>query len=166
MGVWLPAVVFVAACQPLADPQTAVPLGEGEVRFTMAGRGEAAVLVPVYLNGQGPYDFLLDTGATLTCVNQRLAEELDLPPMRGVIGVGATVGTSGQVNLLRVDRIAVGEAAATDVTVCAIDLGSIRDVGLEVDGLLGLNVLKEYHVTLDFRNQVLSLSEPRVEDIR
>jgi predicted aspartyl protease len=166
LGAWLPAVVLATACQPLVDPQTAVPVGEGEIRFTMAGRGEAAIIVPVYLNGQGPYDFVLDTGATLTCVDRKLADELDLPPMRGVIGVGATVGTSGQVDLLRVDRLSVGEAGASDVTVCAVDLQSIRDVGLEAHGLLGLNVLKEYRVTLDFRNQVLSLEAPRVDDVR
>jgi predicted aspartyl protease len=166
LGALVPAVVLATACQPLVDPQTAVPVGEGEIRFTLAGRGEAAIVVPVYVNDRGPYDFVLDTGATLTCVDRILAEELDLPPVRGVVGVGATVGTSGQVDLLRVDRIAVGDAGATDVTVCAVDLATMRDVGLQAHGLLGLNVLKEYRVTLDFRNQVLSLRDPRTEDVR
>ena len=45
----------------------------------------------------------------------------------------------------------------TGVTVCTLDLANIREAGLEVRGLLGLNVLKAYRVTIDFKRSVLSL---------
>ena len=42
-------------------------------------------------------------------------------------------------------------------TDCAIDLQALRVVGANVRGLLGLNVLREFRVTLDFERQILRL---------
>ena len=40
----------------------------------------------------------------------------------------------------------------------AVDLRHLQDLpGFDVDGLLGLNLLKSFRVTLDFERQVLRL---------
>ena len=148
----------LAACLQAGGAPTAAVAGEGEIPFTLAGRGGAAVLVPVHINGTGPYRFVLDTGATLTCLDQSLAERLELPQPVGMIGHGATVAESGTFGLHRVDTMTVGEATASSLTTCAVDLQRLKGVGLEADGLLGLNFLKEFTVTLDFRRRVLTLA--------
>lgn len=38
---------------------------------------------------------------------------------------------------------------------CAVDLSNIRQLGLDVRELLGLNVLKNVRVTLDFERRVM-----------
>jgi predicted aspartyl protease len=119
------------------------------------------VLVPVYINGAGPYRFVLDTGATLTCVDEELAERLQLPKPVGMLGYGTTVGETGTVGLHTIDTIKVGSASATRLTACALDLQRMEKVGLTVDGLLGLNFLKSFKVTLDFERKVLSLAARR-----
>ncbi|MGZ5443053.1 MAG: aspartyl protease family protein [Thermoanaerobaculia bacterium] len=63
---------------------------------------------------------------------------------RNVFGRGATLGGSGSMRLAQVDSLRVGETEATDVMACVIDLSQLQSVGLEVDGLLGLNVLKNF----------------------
>ena len=156
------AVAGAAACQQAGAPaRTEAPADSaaGEVAFELAGPGGAALVVPVHLNGRGPFDFVLDTGATFTCVDERLAGELGLPPARGVVGVGAGVGGTGQMRLVAVDSVRVGAARARELTACALDLRHIGSVGLEVDGLLGLNFLRSFHVTLDFEREVLLLRE-------
>lgn len=155
-------LVLAAGCvQVPAGSTTAKASAEpGEIPFTLAGAGEAAIVVPVRLNGAGPYDFVLDTGATLTCLDAALADELDLPTPTGMVGRGATIGGGGQMQLRRLESIAIGEASATGVTVCALDLEHIRGAGLDVHGLLGLNVLKAYTVTIDFERSLLSLVPP------
>ena len=40
---------------------------------------ESLVVVPVFLNGRGPYRFLLDTGATNTILSNRVADQLNIP---------------------------------------------------------------------------------------
>ena len=37
------------------------------------------IIVPVSINGSGPYDLLLDTGSGKTIIDQKLARELGLP---------------------------------------------------------------------------------------
>ena len=131
----------------------------GELAFRMAGMGGAAIVVPVFINGRGPTDLILDTGATLTCVDSTLARELQLPERRGTLGMAIGVGGSGRVQLRRVDSIRVGGALARELTVCAMDLRALQAVSPNVRGLLGLNVLRNFRVTLDFDRKVLRLAE-------
>jgi predicted aspartyl protease len=140
----------------------APPAGEGEIAFELIGPNQAALVVPVLINGQGPFDFVLDTGATLTCIERTVAQRLELPSARGAVGYGAGIGGQGRVELVRIDSLRVGEAAAHDLVGCVLDLGSLRAVGANVDGLLGLNVLREFHVSLDFRRNILRLEDPAV----
>jgi predicted aspartyl protease len=132
----------------------------GEIAFDWAGPGGAAVTVPVRINGRGPVDLILDTGATMTCVDTALAREWKLPEQRGFLGGAIGLGGSGPVSLLRVDSLAIGAARARGLTVCAMSLGALRSVAPEVRGLLGLNVLRNFRVTLDFERGVVRLAPP------
>ncbi len=150
------------ACEVGAPARVAAPAdtAAGEIAFRLAGPNEAALLVPVFINGEGPLDFVLDTGATLTCVGQGTAERLELPERRGVGGYGVGIGGAGAVRLVRVDSLRVGAAEAFDLPACVLDLAQIRALGIEVHGLLGLNFLRSFRVTLDFGRSVLLLVEP------
>jgi len=132
--------------------------GAGEIPITLAGASGAAVLVPVHINKRGPYQFVLDTGATLTCVDEALAERLELPQPVGMLGYGATLGETGTIGLHRIDTLNVGDASASRLTACSLDLQRMEQVGLKADGLLGLNFLKAFKVTLDFERRLLTLT--------
>lgn len=156
-------IAALAACQQAGAParvEAPPDSAAGEVAFELAGPGGAALMVPVHVNGQGPFRFILDTGATLTCVDQQIAQRLELPEPRGMIGVGAGVGGSGRMRLVRVDSLRLGAARAQELTACALDLRHTGDVGLEIDGLLGLNFLREFRVTVDFEREILILQDP------
>lgn len=153
-------LALATACrQPGTPARVEAPADSaaGEIAFELAGPGGAALMVPVYLNGQGPFDFVLDTGATLTCVDDAVAQRLQLPRARGLVGVGAGAGGTGQMRLVRLDSLRLGGARAEDLTVCALDLAHTGQVGLEIDGLVGLNFLRAFRVTLDFQRAVLHL---------
>lgn len=132
----------------------------GEVSFELAGAGGAAILVPVQINGKGPFNFVLDTGATLTYIDQELVEQLKLPEQSGRFGAGATIRSEGNVKLVSISSLQVGTATASDLTGCSIDLGNLQAIGVEVKGLLGLNFLKSFKVTIDFERKVLQLQKP------
>lgn len=162
------ALLLIVSCVEAGSPDraevTSDEAGEGDaagIPLRLAGPGDAALLVPVRINGEGPYDFVLDTGATLTCVDQELAESLDLPEARGQIGVGAGVqGSPGAMRLVEIDSVSVGDARAEGLTGCAIDLGQLQEIGFDARGLLGLNFLTAFRVTLDFEANRLMLDEP------
>lgn len=156
----VPALALAACMQIGGAPPAPAVTGAGEIPFTLAGAGGAAIVVPVHINGQGPFQLVLDTGATFTCLDKSVVERLDLPEPAGMVGYGASIGESGAVSLHRVETLAVGDATASSLTVCALDLAGVNKMGLEVEGLLGLNFLKAFKVSLDFQRNVLSLSQP------
>lgn len=160
----LPLLALVGACEGgLGTPQrVSVPADSaaGETAFRLAGPGGAALVVPVYLDGKGPFDLILDTGATLTCVDEALARELGLRERVGAIGGAVGVGGAGRVRLYALDSLRLGATSAAGLTVCAIDLGGLAAVSPGTRGLLGLNFLKSFRVTLDFERAVVRLEAP------
>ncbi len=151
LGCGVPSVV-----SPGSPSETA----PGEVKFAMAGPNKAAIIVRVKINGQGPYDFVLDTGATFTCVDQQLAEELKLPNWSGSPGSIVMSGGEGQIGFVEIDKLEVGDtASATDLVACKLDLSRMQPPGFSMKGLLGLNFLKSYRMTIDFERNSLRLEK-------
>jgi predicted aspartyl protease len=157
------AVLLLSSCQFPIDPtraEVAVDAEAGEVAFELAKPNDTAILVPVMIGESGPHNFVVDTGATVTCVAEALAGELELKERRGISGIGATISSSGSLRLVEVPSMTIGTTRVRNVTACVIDLSQLRQVGLEADGLLGLNVLKNYLVTFDFENRIMKLEVP------
>ena len=128
----------------------------GEVAFS----GNAAMLVPVHVNGEGPLQFALDTGSTLTCVDHRVAERLQLPEREGMQGVTAGAAGAGRLRVVRIDSLRVGGVVMRELDACVVELAHARQVGVEIDGLIGLNFLRAYRVGIDFDRRILSLQNP------
>ena len=59
------------------------------VAFRLAGSKQALILLPVFIDGGGPYSLVLDTGATSTVVSNELADALALPRGETQDGLGA-----------------------------------------------------------------------------
>jgi predicted aspartyl protease len=131
----------------------------GEVPFELAAPNDAAIIVPVRINGQGPFKFVLDTGATFTCLDQKLVDQLKLPEWRGQLGVGVLMPSEGSIKLVSLETFEVGNVKAADMKACAIDFARLQTGGLDVRGLVGLNFLKSFHVQIDFKKKVLSLKK-------
>lgn len=155
------ALLGCAACDGAALPARTTVQADtaaGEVPLRLAGRGGAVLMVATHINGTGPYNLVLDTGATLTCLDEQLVRQLSLPRKRGAIGLGAGVGGSGRVALVQVDSVRLGSATVKNLTACVLDLAHLRELGAGgVSGLLGLNFLTAFHVSLDFERRVLNL---------
>lgn len=164
--VLLLVVLSSAGCRLGAQAPAAVtyPADPDEIAFAFEGPGEAALVVPVLVNGEGPFRMVLDTGATLTCVTEPVAEALALPSARGVAGFGAGVGGSGHLRIVRVDSLRLGRARLDGLQACVLDLSHLAGVGVTVDGLLGLNALRPFTLTLDFGRNVLRLERPGSKD--
>ena len=90
--------------------------------------------VPVMVNGQGPFQFVVDTGADRTVVSEDLADRLGLPKA-GTAKLHA-MGGSADVRLVKIDTVQVSNNTARKVHAAALPK---RNVG--ADGLLGIDSL-------------------------
>jgi predicted aspartyl protease len=111
----------------------------------------SSVIVPVTLNDVLRANLALDTGATVTVVSRRIAKSLALSPL-GTNKVG-TVGGIVTLPFARLGSLKVGDAEVQDLVV------SIHDFSPDarIEGLLGLNFLKNFHLSLDAKRNLLHL---------
>jgi hypothetical protein len=82
-----------------------------------------------------------------------------LPDVPGTISLGAGVGETGRFELARIDTFRVGGAVATELPACVLDLTRFRQIGVDIHGLVGLNLLKQFRVSLDFDRRTLTLQQ-------
>ena len=155
LTMWLACTI--PAPKDFGMPTSTTP---GEVPFELAAPNDAAIIVPVKINGRGPFKFVLDTGATFTCIDQKLVDQLKLPEWRGQFGVGVLMPTEGNIKLVSVDTLEVGNVKATDMKACATEFSHLQTGGLDARGLVGLNFLKSFRVSIDFKKKILHLEKP------
>jgi predicted aspartyl protease len=130
------------------------------VKFRLAGGAQPLILLPVEVNGEGPFEFILDTGAGTSLLTPELGQKLGIK----VIGSkeGKSAGGSVSVSLAKLDSLAVGSTKLDDVDVGLVDLSHIgRTVGAKIDGDLGYNFLKHFRITLDYRQNEIRFDDPR-----
>ena len=132
---------------------------EACVTFRLAGGRQPLILLPVLVDGRGPYSFVLDTGAGPTLVSNELADALALP--RGEEHEGR--GAAGKVTLVKSElpSLTVGQETLDSVPVSITDLSFIgRAIRAQVDGDLGHGFLRHFAITLDYAANTLTLTRP------
>jgi predicted aspartyl protease len=126
--------------------------------FTLAFASKPLILVPAVVNGQGPFSFALDTGASRTMLSVELARKL---PIATADDTPVTAG-GGLIKILagRVNSLAVGGATVHDHAIGAGEFLNMLSeaIGTKLDGIIGHNFLNQFKVTIDYPRQVLELT--------
>jgi predicted aspartyl protease len=135
------AVVMAGA--PLLATATLPEDGFDGVLELAGGRPALQVLV----NGEGPFTFVLDTGATSSLVDAALSERLGLPVV-GRQRIGAPGLEGVEVQIVNVEAIEFDGVVVRGEGFLAMDLAEMT--GGAFVGVLGLGALADVTVTLDF----------------
>ena len=137
---------------------TALPGGAQQVPLTVSAvAGQVAESVNVCVGGQGPYPFVLDTGAGQSTIDAHLARTLHLAPA-GPSTVFAGVGCTGRAQPVSVDAWSLEGVELAPQQLTAATLPQIGGKG-EPMGLLGSDVLGRFgSVRIDFAAGTLVLA--------
>jgi predicted aspartyl protease len=121
------------------------------------------VMAPVFVNGVGPFAFLIDTGASSTVIAPRVARRLNLPVdttnnklLRGITG-------SELVPTVVVDDIVAGGIRLTNSRLPVVE----PRVFAEADGIFGADAFARGCLIVNFSRAKLAITDrgcPRVED--
>lgn len=128
------------------------PLYAVSTRLDRIGR----IVAPVYVNDQGPFLFMLDTGANRTVLSELAAQRL------GLVADGETIAVQG-VNgrsiapAVQVQRLAAG-ALRLDNIALPVLAGPVLE---HLDGILGMEGLAGKKVTADFVRDRITIVESR-----
>jgi hypothetical protein len=120
------------------------------------------LVVPVLLDGRGPFDLVLDTATRFVTLDPDLAGELELPPL-GRLPV-ATVAGVRESTRARLKTLRVGPIELEGVDVLSADLPVLRTADRRIRGFLGQSALERMSFGFDHaRKLVLFDPPPRAE---
>jgi len=145
----VPAAAPAAGNDVVAPPITVVPFIEP---FDLDASRRMSVKVMV--GGQGPFSFLVDTGAERTVIARELAVRLGL--VEGEKLRLATIGGSTTVPSYRVAALQMSKLHLASVQAPAF-FG--RHIGAA--GLIGVDMLEERRILIDFRKETMQILETR-----
>jgi len=125
------------------------------------------VIITTKWDRRGPYNFLIDTGATITLVSPALAQRYGVPNRNAQTGKTETVAVrsaSGEMTSLEsttLQRLELPDVSFERVPALVYDCNDISvHLGVKIDGILGFPLFREVLLTLDYpRNRIL-LSKP------
>ncbi len=145
----LGAQTLESAAQPGAATEREIPaLLAAPTTHDHIGR----VLVKVMVNGQGPFAFIVDTGASHSTISPSLATTLGLQPGSAKpIELSGITGTA-EVSAVTLDKLQAGAWAIEDVATPVL----WAPVMAGAQGILGAAGLSEQSLVIDFQhNRVL-----------
>lgn len=134
---------------PPASYDDALAIGGDDVA---ARKVETRLSVAVQVNGRGPYQFVVDSGADTSVVGLRLARELQLP-------LGTPVLLNNMTDRNIVDRVKVADLKLGPSTIRDLELPALREEDLGGAGMIGIDALAHQRLMLDFEKRSI-----RVED--
>ena len=115
----------------------------------------ALLVIPVKINHEGPFDFMVDTGSQVTVVDRSLARQLELKP-RGTVGLIATASfVKASASVL--DSLEAGSQIVEHTLAVVQDLGQIQAVDPRIRGVLGEDFLAHFDMLIDYGHNMLCL---------
>lgn len=155
-----PGVAFAQDASPVAPAPHVLPevvAAEPDVPETVIDTGRNVfehVTAQVMINGQGPYRFLVDTGANTSCVSQELAAALDLPRGRA-LRVHTIVGPRSRASVT-IDTLEIGNRLRRNVAAPVLPMSAFG-----LDGVLGIDWLKGQRLVFGFQGRKLEITKSK-----
>jgi hypothetical protein len=147
--------------RPAPDtPSTLPPLPPAAIDDTLAVGGEEVdarkvetrLTVEVRVNGRGPYQFVVDSGADTSVVGLRIARDLQLP-------LGTPVILNNMTDRNIVDRVKVDELTLGPSTIRDLQLPALREQDIGGAGMIGIDALIRQRLMMDFEKRLIKIED-------
>ncbi|MGE0128370.1 MAG: retropepsin-like aspartic protease [Blastocatellales bacterium] len=146
------AAVFISSLCALATAQT---LAASTTQFKLVNG--YMIVIPVTVNGAGPYEFLLDTGTNTTLISEEFARALRLRPIDRVELV--TVAGSRIVPRAKLESVVISGKTAMNLEALFSDLREARAFKPEIHGVLGMNFLAQFNFMINYRERRIEFED-------
>ncbi|MEA2263998.1 MAG: hypothetical protein QOJ51_6823 [Acidobacteriaceae bacterium] len=141
----LSTTFLLTAWQFLSLPSFAGPPGVTTVSFSL--RAASMLIVPVKINGTGPFDFVMDTGSTVTILDSTLFRELSLKPDGNTLLT--SVAKSNAQLRATAEEVSVNGLGVAGLRVAAMENFNPGTSDRRVRGILGENFLDHFDLLID-----------------
>jgi len=115
------------------------------------------ILVPVRINERGPYQFLLDTGAAITMVDDSVARQIPLKPMT-TIRLKTITGIA-RIPLAPVESLSLGDRVVKQMKVVFCDLSRVYSFHPGIHGVIGQDFLSKFSYLVNRKEKTIRFEE-------
>jgi predicted aspartyl protease len=144
------AAAALGGVAPLDGP---VPPTPEEEDGTVLGTGEdqwARMTVPVTIGVNGPYEFIVDTGAERTSIAEELARDLRL-------GLGTRARLHSMTEVSQIQTVLIPALEVGGRSVRGINAPALQRRHIGAEGILGVDSLQTQRVSFDFGRQQMTV---------
>lgn len=115
------------------------------------------IMAPVMLNGQGPFRFVVDTGASRSVVSERLVEHLGLDQeLETRITIQGATGAEAMPAVL-IEHLQAGDIRLENVRLPVVGPGVLAGA----DGILGVEGFDKMRMVVDFTTDSIAITRAR-----
>ena len=129
--------------------------GRGRLPFLAEG-APGALVVPVRVNGRGPYPFRIDTGSPEVVLGRSLAQELEVEIVRGAQPDSPASAFGPSFDYAALDSLTLGATTLRRLPVAVSDHPGLSG-SQGVRGLVGFEALRRFRFCIDFPDRALWL---------
>lgn len=121
---------------------------ECKLQFSLA---KHLIILPVYVNDQGPFNFILDTGAGHSMLSKyatrRLKLKTSLLKRKKGLGVGGIVTLESTV----IDSLKLGDITFKNYKALVLDQSNIsQKVRKRIYGIIGYDILSNFEIIINY----------------
>jgi tetratricopeptide (TPR) repeat protein len=137
------------------------PISPGVIEIPLRTTSSGSLSGEVHLEGvERPLNFIIDTGATVSVVSEKLAKDEDLggylEPTR--LRIYGAAGIADDVRSLLLPKVMLGTFTRERISVAVLDLEPVNETaGFTQNGILGSNYLRHFRVSFNFQRGMIRL---------
>jgi len=150
--IGMASVFMLGACASMLDEDRALATVPYNINT------DRGIVIEARVNGQGPFNFALDTAASISVVFDELSRTHELNPVSDDEIMIQGLVASGKFPLLGVDHITVGDEAWTEPSIASLPGEAVSRPG--IDGILGIDFLRRYAIGFSTQEKVIRLYPP------
>lgn len=136
-----------------SEPIVELPMER--LKLPKGAAGNDFVAIPVRINGQGPFDFMLDTALTSVIITPQLQQTLGISDDNAMKVEGlAAGGSKGEEKLVMLEGVSLSEEGDIKLPPLHAVVNGFPEEKIDpkhqVDGMLGIETLELFDVDFDF----------------
>lgn len=143
--------------------QLEAEMKRGSVSFLLV---KNLIIIPVYINEKGPYNFILDTGVDpMIITDTTIINRADLPGLRNIKVSGTGEGDEIEAYYSNMISCKIGNAYTQNMpsVILKEDVFNLsRYLGMKIHGLIGYYFFNSFIVKVNYMNTKLSFQKPEL----
>lgn len=122
--------------------------------------GSKHMAVQIKINGKGPYRVIFDTGAPISLISNKVANETGLVKKQAN-GKPAATGFMGMGGMVKAKDFQVGDVQAKDIQLIVMDhptVKAISEVVGPIEGIVGYPFFAKFRTTVNYKDKTLTMT--------